>query len=552
MFKTEITKVLFVMISRIPKTLFILIILISCCFIININTLTFAVIESSNEQYSSLIPSNLGTANINWFHGLQVRNKLIFSATPGIGYNCDVSENEVHVYETTGTYDVHVGAFAIFPVTNGVLSFSFEARAKADHVDPPRIWTALYDNSTNEMMYLWRTISPSGVLDTGFRSFNYTVILEEHTEVKVFFFYPDGWVANWNQEFWIKNLEILTDINTEAVITDNILNYFSAPPSTPFGLVWHDNFLWNVLRETGKIYKYNPNTGEYLESWDLVPSDPMALTFDGEYFWYSGLHSKVLYKYDSSFNVVDSISIPVESRGGLAFDGDYLWIMNEFNSLLYQIDPSNGEIVNSIPMPGTRIADLEHDSKYLWACDYAEAKIYVINPSNGNIIKSFNTPFNGPWGITIDNNSNLWITDSISQLILQLKIKSLEDEVPPIITNSGDLNYVEDTSGNYINWTLQDENPDNYSIYRNDSFITSGIWENNDTIVLNVDFLPVGVYNYSLISYDTYGNMAFDTILVTVTTAIAESGKGISLLAILSFGAMYLFMRRKRKIKLKN
>ncbi len=539
------------MISRKNETLFILIILISCSCSIKMNTNTFAEIEPSNEQNSSLIPSNLGIANINWSHGLQVRNKLIFSATPGSGYDCDVSENEVHIYETTGTYDVHVGAFAVFPVTNGVLSFSFEARSKADHVDLPRIWTALYDSSTNEMIYLWRTISPSGVLDTGFRSFNYTVILEKHTEVIAFFFYPDGWSANWNQEFWIKNLEILTDINTEAVITDNILNYFSAPSSTPFGLVWHDNFLWNVLRETGKIYKYNPNTGEYLGSWDVVPSDPMALTFDGEYFWYSGLHSKVLYKYDTSFNVVDSITILVESRGGLAFDGNYLWIINEFNSLLYQINPSNGDIVNSIPMPGTRIADLEHDGKYLWACDYAEAKIYVINPSNGNIMKTFNTPFDGPWGITIDNNSNIWITDSVSQLILKLKIKSAEDNSSPIITNSGDLNYIKDTSRNYINWTLQDENPDNYSIYRNDTFITSGIWENNDTIILNVDLLPVGVYNYTLIAYDTYGNMVSNVIFVTVTTAIAEFGKGIFLLAILSFSVICLFLRRKRNIRLK-
>ena len=175
----------------------------------------------------------------------------------------------------------------------------------------------------------------------------------------------------------------------------------------------------------------------------------------------------------------------------------------------------------------------------------------MINPSNGNIVKTFNTSFDGPWGITIDNNSNLWITDSISQLILKLNIKSVEDEVPPIITNSGDLSYVEDTSGNYINWTLQDENPDNYSIYRNDTFIISGIWEINDTIIINVDLLPVGVYNYTLIAYDTYGNMAFNTILVTVATAIAEFGKGITFLAILSFGVIYLFMRRKRNIGLK-
>jgi hypothetical protein len=56
-----------------------------------------------------------------------------------------------------------------------------------------------------------------------------------------------------------------------------------------------------------------------------------------------------------------------------------------------------------------------------------------------------------------------------------------------------------------------------YAIYRDDALLASIIWDGG-MIIIGIDGLPVGVYNYTLVVYDTDSNTASDTVIVSVTS----------------------------------
>ena len=92
----------------------------------------------------------------------------------------------------------------------------------------------------------------------------------------------------------------------------------------------------------------------------------------------------------------------------------------------------------------------------------------------------------------------------------------------PSITPQSDITYAFGAAGNQISWPVSDSNPDTYNIYRNSIEIETGVWVSGN-IVIGIDGLDVGHYNYTLEVHDTDGYSAIDTVLVDVT--IPGSGK---------------------------
>ena len=135
-----------------------------------------------------------------------------------------------------------------------------------------------------------------------------------------------------------------------------------------------------------------------------------------------------------------------------------------------------------------------------------------------------------------------WITN------LQLEYPIEFDEQLPIITGPDDFTTESGTIGNFINWTVVDDNPDIYEIYRNDYLLYSDTWENFENISINIDYLADGIHNYTIVVYDTFGNYAKDTVLVTVI-AYFESSYPFAILTILVLGICIIstVTRRKRK-----
>ncbi|TFG13140.1 hypothetical protein EU537_07470, partial [Candidatus Thorarchaeota archaeon] len=86
------------------------------------------------------------------------------------------------------------------------------------------------------------------------------------------------------------------------------------------------------------------------------------------------------------------------------------------------------------------------------------------------------------------------------------------------LNHPDDIEYEVGTTGHNITWIPADPYPAYYTIYSNGSQIVSESW-NGTVILIDVDGLAVGIYNYTLEVSDTSGNTAADTVIVTVTSS---------------------------------
>ena len=90
------------------------------------------------------------------------------------------------------------------------------------------------------------------------------------------------------------------------------------------------------------------------------------------------------------------------------------------------------------------------------------------------------------------------------------------------IVSSGNLQYKIDSTGHFISWTITaiDLNNGSYQIYLNGSNHDSGDWDNGEKIIINVDGLPLGSYNYTLEATGGIADPQEETIIVNVRTII--------------------------------
>jgi FlaG/FlaF family flagellin (archaellin) len=97
-------------------------------------------------------------------------------------------------------------------------------------------------------------------------------------------------------------------------------------------------------------------------------------------------------------------------------------------------------------------------------------------------------------------------------------IVTVVDKTPPLfVVIPTDLQYSEGTIGHTLSWNTTDNYPNNYQVFSNGTFTgDSGAWDNLNLITINIDGLAKGVYNYTIIVSDISGNIAFNTVIVSV------------------------------------
>jgi len=95
----------------------------------------------------------------------------------------------------------------------------------------------------------------------------------------------------------------------------------------------------------------------------------------------------------------------------------------------------------------------------------------------------------------------------------------IDDDITPILDSPDDIIMDYGTLGNSIVWTPVDEYPTHYIIMANESTIISDIWSGS-RIILNLDNLEVGTYDFELTVVDGSGLQATDTVRVTVLAPI--------------------------------
>ncbi|MGY5871250.1 MAG: DUF4350 domain-containing protein [Candidatus Thorarchaeota archaeon] len=119
----------------------------------------------------------------------------------------------------------------------------------------------------------------------------------------------------------------------------------------------------------------------------------------------------------------------------------------------------------------------------------------------------------------------------------------------PTINHPSDVDYVEESTGNSIGWTPSSDRPWRYTIEQDSVQIDSGPW-NGGSIIIDIDGLNNGTYDYEVSAYDTAGYFASDTVSVNVTPASSTtnttggggSGDLTTLLIIIAAGGVVIII----------
>ena len=113
-------------------------------------------------------------------------------------------------------------------------------------------------------------------------------------------------------------------------------------------------------------------------------------------------------------------------------------------------------------------------------------------------------------------NYTLLVSDTSGNNATDSVLVIVVDTTPPQLDSPIDFEYEFGITGNFIIWGAFDFNPYIYVLYINGGLSRSGSWDEG-VIVIDIDGLLVGRYNYTLLINDTSGNIAIDTVIVTVT-----------------------------------
>jgi len=89
------------------------------------------------------------------------------------------------------------------------------------------------------------------------------------------------------------------------------------------------------------------------------------------------------------------------------------------------------------------------------------------------------------------------------------------DTFAPLINPFEDITLEYGTGIPTIVWSIYDDNPQSYSIFRNGVEVSYDLW-NGSALEIMVDIYYLGILNYTLVVFDDYGNVANDTVFVTV------------------------------------
>ena len=152
-----------------------------------------------------------------------------------------------------------------------------------------------------------------------------------------------------------------------------------------------------------------------------------------------------------------------------------------------------------------------------WLMDIYSFRVraYSLDFTLGDPYPDVSDPVSGYWpGDFADGFSSAFLAGEVNPT----------DTIPPTINSPADIEYVETTTGNIITWTPYDLNPAFYFISMNEYVVQSGLWNSSsDIITLSVDGLTVGLYNFVIIVYDQSGNIAVDSVLVSVVALTITS-----------------------------
>jgi parallel beta-helix repeat protein len=93
----------------------------------------------------------------------------------------------------------------------------------------------------------------------------------------------------------------------------------------------------------------------------------------------------------------------------------------------------------------------------------------------------------------------------------------VRDTTPPIITEPDDFSFMVGEEYQTIEWNAQDLSPLSYVVLKDGSEVSSySTFLNSIHFSMTLESYQAGIFNYTIVVTDAYGNVAFDTVIVTI------------------------------------
>jgi hypothetical protein len=318
-----------------------------------------------------------------------------------------------------------------------------------------------------------------------------------------------GTTLDWNTSIWQNTDSYMVMVKaqdrgmtgedeSDGVFTAGVLPIQDVPPF--------------IFGQTELNYSFG-ETGNLLE-WTISDLHPqlIALWVDGSlvssYSWntitnvttvncdglFSGIYNYTIYAGDEEGN-----SATMTTWVNVASDGANP-IISSPDDILYLVGTTGHEIV--------------------WELNEGEPSVYILY-LDGAIEDS------GAWdgsditinvdGLSVGSyNYTLYVEDVETHSAADaVWVEVIDDTTPPIIDEPANKTIATGTTNNNITWTVYDQYPTFYEIYQDGVLVDNGTWDSNE-IIISIDGLSVGSYNYTLYVEDVLTNSAADTVWVEV------------------------------------
>jgi DNA-binding beta-propeller fold protein YncE len=228
------------------------------------------------------------------------------------------------------------------------------------------------------------------------------------------------WVGNFNHFFKV-------DVEAHPVQELQELRAFNAPLWNPFGIDWHEGYLWHTDSWDDIVFEVHPdNPHSFLKRFEMPYYGAAAIVHDGTYLWNSDGQSNRIFKLSpDSGEILEVYGFPGSGPFGLDHDGVDLWAVSGYDDRILRLDVDSLRVIQAFETPGGSPMGIAWDGEALWNSDFTSDLLYRISPATGDVLEEYVIPTGTPFGVSYDSLSGtFWLVDHESRSIHEFALPS--------------------------------------------------------------------------------------------------------------------------------
>jgi hypothetical protein len=148
-----------------------------------------------------------------------------------------------------------------------------------------------------------------------------------------------------------------------------------------------------------------------------------------------------------------------------------------------------------------------------------------FDPDGVSAIRDYTFPYSQNWNLDDASLGSHFIIvtvrDNAGHEVSKTHYITVVDTVDPVLDSPDDVEFTVGATGQTIDWDPTDIRPTSYEVFVDSVSTFTGDWNStSEHIVINLEGLAIGEYNYTCVVYDDAGNSAVDTVIVTVNDVV--------------------------------